>query len=544
MLHLQRFKANTPMEMLYGPYYPIGIQDFSEMRRLNAVYVDKTKLVYNLTHTSKYVFLSRPRRFGKSLLSSTLQYYFEGRKDLFEGLAMERLEKEWTKYPVFHFDLSTAKGKPLADMREDISMQLEDFEVIYGIDNKVPALGTRLKKLIKQAYDQSGQQVVVLIDEYDAPILDVLHDDEKREEVRMLLREFYAPLKACDPYLRFAFITGISMFSQLSIFSELNNLKIISRYDAYASICGITEQELKDNFQYGIDKMAKSLGYSYDEMIVRLKDAYDGYHFCKNSEGVFNPFSLLNAFDNNELRSYWFQSGTPRFLIEMLKKYQHEGKFNIDTLDSSKTMSPSAFESPLEMQTGPIPLLYQAGYLTIKDYDREADSYTLTIPNSEVRVGLLKNLLPLYSEVDANDVQDNASHASVAFRKGNPDRAMQLLQSLLASIPFMRGDKDILGDAEKTEAYYHRIFYFFFRMLYNEVNAEVRNTVGATDVVIKTRKYIYVVELKIDSSADVALQQIEEKGYATPYLTDSRQLIKLGVNFSTATRTLSDWKQA
>jgi hypothetical protein len=532
------------MVTLNEPYYPIGIQDFSEMRRLNAVYVDKTELIYNLTHTSKYVFLSRPRRFGKSLLSSTLQYYFEGRKDLFEGLAMERLETEWTKHPVLHFDLSTAKGKPLDGIREDISMQLEDFEVIYGIDNKVPALGSRLKKLIKQAYDQSGQQAVVLIDEYDAPILDVLHDEEKREEVRMLLREFYAPLKACDSYIRFAFITGISMFSQLSIFSELNNLEIISRNNTYAAICGITEQELKDNFQYGIDKMAESWGYSYDEMIVRLKDAYDGYHFCKNSEGVFNPFSLLSALKNNDLGSYWFQSGTPRFLIEMLKKYQHDGKFNIDSLDSSKTMSPSTFETPLEMQTGPIPLLYQSGYLTIKDYDREADSYTLKIPNSEVRVGLLKNLLPLYSEVDANDVQDNASHASVAFRKGDPGKAMQLLQSLLASIPFMRGDKDILGDAEKTEAYYHRIFYFFFRMLYNEVNAEVRNSVGATDVVIKTRKYIYVVELKIDSSADVALQQIEEKGYATPYLNDPRQLIKLGVNFSTATRTLSEWKQA
>jgi hypothetical protein len=530
--------------MLYGPYYPIGIQDFSEMRRLNAVYVDKTELVYKLTHTSKYVFLSRPRRFGKSLLSSTLQYYFEGRKDLFEGLAMERLETEWTKYPVFHFDLSTAKGKPLVDMRENISRQLIYFEAKYGISDKDSALGTRLQTLLRQAYEQSGQKAVVLIDEYDAPILDVLHDDEKREEVRMLLREFYAPLKACDPYLRFAFITGISMFSQLSIFSELNNLKIISRSSEYASICGITEKELKDNFQYGIDKMSKSLGYSYDEMIVRLKDAYDGYHFSEKSEGVYNPFSLLNAFYDNRLGSYWFQSGTPRFLIEMLKKYQHEGKFNIDTLDSSKTMSPSAFESPLEMQTGPIPLLYQAGYLTIKDYDREADSYTLKIPNSEVRIGLLKNLLPLYSEVDTNDVQDNASHASVAFRKGDPDRAMQLLQSLLASIPFMRGDKDIFSDTEKTEAYYHRIFYFFFRMLYNEVNAEVRNSVGATDVVIKTPKYIYVVELKIDSSVDVALQQIEEKGYATPYLSDPRQLVKLGVNFSTATRTLSDWKQA
>jgi hypothetical protein len=530
------------MAILNEPYYPIGIQSFEKLRSLNAVYVDKTELIYKLVHTSTSVFLSRPRRFGKSLLSSTLQCYFEGRKDLFEGLAMERLETEWTKYPVFHFDLSTAKGKPLDDMREDISRQLIDFEEIYGIDDKDSALGTRLKTLIKQAYNQSGQKVAILIDEYDAPILDVLHDEEKREEVRMLLREFYAPLKACDSYLRFAFITGISMFSQLSIFSELNNLKIISRSSEYASICGITEQELKDNFQYGIDKMSKSLGYTYDEMIVRLKDAYDGYHFSETSEGVYNPFSLLNAFYDNRLGSYWFQSGTPRFLIEMLKKYQQEGLFSVEMLDSIDPVDASDFETPLELQSGPLPLLYQAGYLTINSYDADSNVYTLKIPNSEVRVGLLKNLLPLYSDV--RNISSTVSLASTAFRKGDPDRAMQLLQSLLASIPFMRGDKDIFSDTEKTEAYYHRIFYFFFRMLYNEVNAEVRNSVGATDVVIKTPKYIYVVELKIDSSADIALQQIEEKGYATPYLTDPRQLIKLGVNFSTATRTLSDWKQA
>jgi hypothetical protein len=535
------------MEMLNEPYYPIGIQSFEKLRSLNAVYVDKTELIYKLVHTSTSVFLSRPRRFGKSLLSSTLQCYFEGRKDLFEGLAMERLETEWTKYPVFHFDLSTAKGKPLADMREDISRQLIDFEEIYGIDDKDSALGTRLKTLIKQAYDQSGQKAVVLIDEYDAPILDVLHDDEKREEVRMLLREFYAPLKACDPYLRFVFITGISMFSQLSIFSELNNLKIISRNSEYASICGITEQELKDNFQYGINKMAESLGYTYDEMIIRLKDAYDGYHFSETSEGVYNPFSLLNSFYDNKVGSYWFQSGTPRFLVEMLKIFRQKRQFDISDLEPVTPFASQMFESPLELQIGPLPLLYQAGYLTIKGYNKAADVFYLGIPNSEVRVGLLQNLLPMFSEVTAGDaiaVRSVAACASAALLDGDTNQAMQLLQSLLASIPFMRGDSDILGDAEKTEAYYHRIFYFFFRMLYNEVNAEVRNSVGATDVVIKTPKYIYVVELKIDSSVDTALQQIEEKGYATPYLSDQRQLIKLGVNFSTATRTLSDWKQA
>jgi hypothetical protein len=534
----------TPISMINDPYYPIGIQSFSEMRSLNAVYVDKTDLVYKLTHTSKFIFLSRPRRFGKSLLSSTLHCYFDGRRDLFTGLAMEKLETEWTKYPVLHFDLSTAKGKPLAGIKENISEQIEELEAVYGITNRVSELGTRLQKLIKQSYAQLNRKVVVIIDEYDAPILDVLHDDEKREEVRMLLREFYSPLKACDDYLRFVFITGISTFSQLSIFSELNNLKVISRNNAYASICGITEQELKDNFQYGIEKMAKSLGYSNDEMIERLKDAYDGYHFSNSSEGVFNPYSLLNAFDSVSLGSFWFRSGTPRFLIEMLNKYRHEGLFSLDMLDSKESVIDSSFESPLEEQDGPIPLLYQAGYLTIKDYDAKTDTYTLAIPNTEVRIGLMQNLMPLYAKVNAKGVQSVASHTSFALKEGDVDKAMQLFQSMLASIPFMRGDKDILGDAEKTEAHYHIIFYFFFRMLYNEVLAEVRNAKGATDVVIKTSKYIYVVEIKIDSTADAALQQIDKKGYATPYLADGRKVVKLGINFSTTTRTISEWKQA
>jgi hypothetical protein len=508
---------------------------------MNAVYVDKTELIHRLTHTSSMVFLSRPRRFGKSLLSSTFEYYFEGRKELFTGLAMERLEQDWTQHPVLHFDLSPVKGKPLNQMRESIGYQFEDFEEKYGITNVASALGDRLTNLIKTAYKQTGQQVVVLIDEYDAPILDVLHDDEKREEIRLMLREFYSPLKMCDRYLRFVFLTGISMFSQLSIFSELNNLKIISNEKEYASICGITEQELLDNFQEGIEKMAERYGYSVYEMIAKLKNSYDGYHFAEDTEGLYNPFSVLNAFSSNKIGSYWFASGTPRALIEMLKIYQKQGKFTPEMLDSIQPVPVSKFQTPLEMQTGPMPLLYQAGYVTITGYDSDDDLYRLGIPNSEVRVGLMQNLLPLYVDVDASDVESAAAQASAALRNGNVDKAMELLQSLLASIPFMKGDKDILGDAEKTEAYYHRIFYFFFRMLHNEVTAEVRSAKGATDVVVKTPKYIYVIEIKIDSTPEAALQQIEDKGYATPYLTDGRELVKLGVNFSTDSRTIDRW---
>jgi hypothetical protein len=486
------------------------------------------------------MFLSRPRRFGKTLLTNTIHCYFEGRKELFTGLAMERLEKDWEQYPVLHFDLSTAKSDDINEVTESLSSQLRKYEAIYGKDEASTTLSVRLVDLIQNANAQTGQKVVVLIDEYDAPILEVLHDDEKREAVRKLLRKFYAPLKACDQYLRFVFITGISMFSQLSIFSELNNLEIISRSSDYATICGITGQELLDNFQYGIDQLATKLGCTASEVVARLRDAYDGYHFCGDSEGLFNPFSLLNAFKQNEFGSYWFRSGTPTSLIEMLKKYRQEGLFDINDLESLEPVDASDFETPLELQTGPLPLLYQAGYLTIKDFDAESSVYTLAIPNSEVRVGLLKNLLPLYAPI--RNVNSVVSRASTAFRKGDVDQAMQLLQSMLASIPFMRGDKEILADAAKTEAHYHIIFYFFFRMLYNEVLAEVRNAVGATDVTIKTPRYIYIVEIKIDSSAEVALKQIEEKGYAAPYLTDGREIVKLGVNFSTASRTISEWR--
>jgi hypothetical protein len=498
-----------------------------------------------LARNQNYFFLSRPRRFGKSLLTSTLQCYFEGRKELFTGLAMERLEKEWTRYPVLHFSLSSVKSTELKNVENNLARLLRRYEAIYGRDPESDTLSGRMADLIERAYAQSGRRVVVLIDEYDAPILEVLHDKHKREKVRELLREFFSPLKDCDPYLRFVFITGISTFSQLSIFSELNNLKIISQNPDYASICGITEQELRDNFRYGIEKLAAQNSCSAEEMVVRLKDMYDGYHFCKNSDGLINPYSLLNAFDDSELGSYWFRSGTPGPLVEMLKRYKQQGTFSLDTLEDSEPILADKFESPLEAEIGPIPLLYQAGYLTIKKYLPTGNKYILGIPNSEVRVGLLENLLPLFSSfspAESISVHGAANEASVALLEGDVDKAMLQLKSVLASVPFMKGDKDILADAEKTEAHYHVLFYFFFRMLSNEVNAEVRNAVGATDVIIKTPKYIYIVEIKIDATPDVALAQIEAKGYVTPYLADGRKLVRIGVNFSTTSRTIEEWK--
>jgi hypothetical protein len=534
----------TQPTMNTQPFYPVGLQNFAELRKRGAVYVDKTDLVYKLTHDYKFVFLSRPRRFGKTLLTSTLQHYFEAHKELFNGLAMERLETEWAAYPVLRFDLSVAKSDVLSEVEANLAGQIRRYEAIYGRDEECVTISDRLIDLIHHAKAQTGKDVVVLIDEYDAPLLEVMHDDEKREEMRKLLRKFYAPIKACDDLLRFVFLTGISRFSQLGMFSEVNNIEIISHMSDFASICGITKRELLDNFQYGIQKFAGQLDCTTDEVVARLKETYDGYHFCQDSEGVFNPFSLLNAFKQNELGSYWFASGTPHSLVEMLRKYKQQGKFSPENLECTMPITARVLELPIEAQRDPLPLLYQAGYLTIKDYDRELALYTLGIPNTEVRVGLLQNLLPLYADVDTDATESIVVRASAAFRKGNVDGAMQLLQSMLASIPFMKGDKEILADAEKTEAHYHIIFYFFFRMLHNEVAAEVRNAVGATDVVIKTPKYIYVVEIKIDSTPEVALQQIEAKGYATPYLADGRTVIRLGVNFSTATRTLSAWQQA
>jgi hypothetical protein len=524
------------------PFYPVGIQDFEKIRRMNALYVDKTALIYRLVHRSVNVFLSRPRRFGKSLLTSTIQCYFEGRKELFHGLKIEQLEQEWTVYPVFHFDLSQAKGLPIDQMEEAISDQLMSYEALYGSNEGAKNLGSRLSGLIHRAYEKTGQQVVVLIDEYDAPLLDVIHDDQQREEVRRMLRNFYTPLKSCDAYVRFVFLTGISMFSQVSIFSELNNLEIISRVGEYETICGITQQELLDNFQYGIKTLSQALQCSEDEAVSLLKDRYDGYHFCEESEGLFNPFSLLNAFKYKKLESYWFRSGTPTFLIEMLKKYRDNGASVLDHLEQKEPVVSESFESPIETQSDPTPLLYQAGYITIKGYEPRSGVFYLGIPNSEVRVGLLQNLLPLYAPVNAKSVQSVVARASESLKTGDYQQALTLFQSMLSGIPYMRGDAAILDDVEKTEAYYHRLFYFFFRMLYNEVYAEVRNALGASDITIFTPKFIYIFEIKIDASAETALRQIRQKEYAAPYLSDGRRVITVGINFSTQRRTIDDWK--
>jgi hypothetical protein len=520
------------------------MQIFSEIREGNFVYVDKTGLIYKLTHGDyKFVFLSRPRRFGKSLLVDTLACYFEAQKELFTGLAIERLETKWTKYPVLHFSFGDVKGFNMSELKSSMELQLEDYERLYGVNEKDESLSIRFSRVIKRAYEQTGQQVVILIDEYDAPLLEVLTMPEKLDVVRNYMRNFYSRIKTNDRYIRFAFMTGISTFSQLGMFSELNNLKNITNEDAYASLCGITLQELKDNFQYGIRKLAEKEGCTTDEMVNRLREQYDGYHFTKSMIDVYNPYSLLNAFSDCDLNSYWFQTGTPTLVINMLKAHKGEWNIDIENIEGMDPMVLSKFNTPLENARGPIPFLYQAGYLTIKEYVKEDDMYILGVPNTEVRLGLIQNLIPLYSTMDPDDTMGVARRMSNALNRGDYDMALRLAQSFLAGLPFMPGEKDIMVDALRRESYYHKIIFTIFSMLHNGAHAQVHQAVGMPDIIVKTRKYIYIIEVKLDSTPQMALEQIEAKQYATPYVMDGREIIKLGVNFSSETRTIDSWER-
>jgi hypothetical protein len=529
--------------MAQEPKYPVGVQSFENIRRSGAVYVDKTDLIYKLTHTYEMVFLSRPRRFGKSLLVDTMACYFNAQKELFTGLAMEQLETEWTKHPVLRFSFADVKGFDMHELKRIIEQQLKRYEKIYGADPLDTTPSTRFSGLIERAYEQTGQKVVILIDEYDAPLLEVLMMPEQLCEVRNYMRNFYSRIKTNYQFIHFAFMTGISTFSQLGMFSELNNLRNITDDNEYSAICGITLPELKENFEYGIRKFAETEGCTFDEMVERLREQYDGYHFTDAMVDVFNPYSLLNAFVDCKLKSYWFQTGTPALAINMLKAHKEDWVFNMENIEALPPMSLEDFSTPLENATDSIPVLYQAGYLTIKSYDKEYDNYVLGVPNTEVRIGLIKNLIPIYSSLSAKDAANTAKNVSVALSKGDYERAMRFIQSFLSGIPFLPGDKEVLADELKCEAYYHKVFYIIVAMLNNGAHGQVRQALGVPDIIIETKKYIYVIELKINSTPQVALRQLEEMNYALPYAMDGRELVKLGVNFSTEARTIDAWER-
>ena len=516
--------------------YPVGIQDFEKLRTNGCVYVDKTDLIYNLSR-KYYVFLSRPRRFGKSLLSSTLKYYFQGRKDLFEGLAIEKLEQEWAQYPVLHFDLSTAKNVDVPYIVSKLDGMLANYENIYGKNPVNVTPGDRFANLIMTAHKQTGKKTVVIIDEYDAPMLDVLHDDERIAEVRKIMQEFYAPLKACDADLRFVFITGITKFSQLSIFSVINNLNNVTMLPEYSDICGITEEELYTVFEEDIAMLAEEYECTPEEMRRKLKERYDGYHFSGRSADIYNPFSLLKAFDRKELNDYWFESGTPTYLIRQMQRF----KTDILSLDNVSATSPD-FDQPTEGMTDALPLLFQSGYLTIKNYNKALNQYTLGIPNNEVRVGLTANLLPLYTYPSTYRSSSFAMQFHEAIYYEDLEKAMIAMRAYLAGIPYPEGGKEILQDMEKCEYYYETIFYLMFSFMNRHVQTQVKTSRGRADMVMYTAKTIYVFELKINKSAEEALAQIDEKGYMIPYTADGRKLVKCGISFSTETRTIEDWK--
>ena len=510
--------------------YPVGIQTFSNLREGNYLYVDKTKYIVDFRSKGmKYIFLSRPRRFGKSLFASTLQAYFEGRKELFEGLAIADYEKEWTTHPVLHFDMSGAKHFNEQELKDYLDYILLPYEKLYGEGKGENTPNTRLIGLVTRAYKQTGQKAVVIIDEYDAPLLDVVHEEDNLQQLRRIMQNFYSPLKMLDPYLEFTFITGITKFSQLSIFSELNNLDNISMLDQYSAICGISLTELTTVMRPDVEGLGRALGLGYGECLDQLRQYYDGYHFSEHSEDVFNPFSLIKALNAQKVGSYWFGSGTPTFLLKQLEKFH----VDLTSLERQDVVLSSFDLSPEEM-TDALPLLYQSGYLTIKNYDPLFQQYTLGIPNKEVRDGLLNSLVPRYVNPRRTDNDAFLLGFCKAVYRGDIEDALEHMRTYMATIPY---------DLENhTEKHFQTIFYLMFSFLNIYIRTEVKSAVGRADAVMHMPDTVYVFELKVDKSADEALQQIDDKGYMLPYHKEGKRLVKIGISFDSKKRTLAEWK--
>lgn len=511
--------------------YPVGIQTFERIRKENKLYIDKTEYIYRMTHSGGcYFFLSRPRRFGKSLLVSTFESYFSGKKELFEGLAIEKLEQKWMEYPVLHFDMSGGKHMEKEQLEDYLSNRLEAEEKKWGITHSKRGANDRLTELITTAYEISGKQVVVLIDEYDAPMLDVAHERKTLDELRNVMRNFYSPLKMCEPMLRFVFLTGITKFSQVSIFRELNNIKNISLDDEYAGVCGITKEELLTQMSEDIDVLAEALEMTREETIAKLKENYDGYHFSPASPDVFNPYSLLNCFDDKNFGAYWFSSGTPTYLINMLRKF----KVLPAKIGRSLARS-SAFDAPTENLKTITPLLYQSGYITIKGYDKMSQLFTLDLPNKEIKVGLFESLMPYYLEGMYAEEGDVAiAQMSVLIRQGDMDGALRLLQEFLGTVPYCNNTN--------YEGHYQQVLFIIFTLLTHfVVDVEVHTPNGRVDVVMETEDTLYLIELKLNKSAQAAMQQINLKQYDQRFARCGKPIVKVGVNFDAKKGNIEDW---
>ena len=510
-----------------GKLYPVGIQNFESLRRDGYFYVDKTAKIYELAKTGRYYFLSRPRRFGKSLLISTLEAYFQGKKELFEGLAMEGLEKEWKKYPILHLDLNTQKYETEESLESVLNENLVVWESLYGRNENEIGPARRFAGVIRRAHEKTGERVAILIDEYDKPMLQAIGDQGRQDSFRSTLKAFYGALKSEDGHIKFALLTGVTKFGKVSVFSDLNNLMDLSRDLRYFDICGISEEELLRDFSDDIHELASANGQTFEQACARLKEDYDGYHFCPDSPGMYNPFSILNTFAKKTYGSYWFETGTPTYLVELLKKSDYDLE-EVSHVETDANILDSIFTDD-----NPIPVIYQSGYLTIKGYDKRFGIYTLGFPNREVEEGFMNFLLPFYSAVSKTRSPFEIKRFVTDVESGDIDGFMERLQSFLADCPYEL--------AKDVELHYQNVLFIVFRLAGLYTKVEYHTSRGRIDLVLQTDSYVYVMEFKLDGTAEQALQQIEEKQYALPFAKDSRKVYTIGVNFSSKTRNIDKW---
>ena len=508
--------------------YPIGIQNFEKIRNDGYLYIDKTALMYQMVKTGSYYFLSRPRRFGKSLLISTMEAYFQGKKELFAGLAVERLEKDWIKYPILHLDLNIEKYDTPESLDNILEKSLTAWEKLYGAEPSERSFSLRFAGIIERACKQAGQRVVILVDEYDKPMLQAIGNEKLQKQFRDTLKPFYGALKTMDGYIKFAFLTGVTKFGKVSVFSDLNNLDDISMRKDYVEICGVSDQELHENLDIELHEFAETQGLSYDKLCTKLKEYYDGYHFTHNSNGIYNPFSLLNAFKYKEFGSYWFETGTPTYLVKLLKKHHYDLERMAHEETDAQVLNSIDSES-----TNPIPVIYQSGYLTIKGYDERFGIYRLGFPNREVEEGFIRFLLPFYANVNKVESPFEVQKFVREVETGDYDSFFHRLQSFFADTTY-----EVIRE---QELHYENVLFIVFKLVGFYTKVEYHTNNGRVDLILQTDKFIYIMEFKLNGTAEEALQQINNKRYALPFEADGRKLFKIGINFSEKTRNIEKW---
>ena len=508
--------------------YPIGIQNFEKIRNDGYFYIDKTALMYQMVKTGSYYFLSRPRRFGKSLLVSTLEAYFQGKKELFEGLAVEKLEKDWIKYPILHLDLNIEKYDTSESLDNILDKSLTAWEKLYGAEPSERSFSLRFAGIIERACKLAGQRVVILVDEYDKPMLQAIGNEELQKQFRNTLKPFYGALKTMDGCIKFAFLTGVTKFGKVSVFSDLNNLDDISMWNEYVEICGISEREIHNNLETELHEFAAARGITYDKLCEELRECYDGYHFTHNSIGMYNPFSLLNAFKRKDFGSYWFETGTPTYLVKLLQKHHYDLERMTHEETDAQVLNSIDSES-----TNPIPVIYQSGYLTIKGYDERFGIYRLGFPNREVEEGFVRFLLPYYANVNKVESPFEIQKFVREVESGDYDSFFRRLQSFFADTTY-----EVIRD---QELHYENVLFIVFKLVGFYAKVEYHTSEGRIDLVLQTDNFIYIMEFKLNGTAEEALQQINDKHYALPFEMDGRKLFKIGVNFSAETRNIEKW---